>query len=258
MSKLRGLVWVGVVTVAATAAAVGLPTLARHVPWAVERTLGRMAGEAQGGLCRAGSSTESIAAFDQLVKRVYPRDAVDRSLPVSIDIVRGNTVNAFATLGGHIYVFDGLLQQMQSPEELAGVLAHEVEHVRARHIIQGAVVNLVTFSGVRALVLGDASDTATAASVLLSLRFSRDQEDEADRRALERLRRSGVDAAGLSTLFARLQQSTQPPALLSNHPTSSSRARLAANSNGYPVTPVLDADAWARAKQICHPRGDTR
>ena len=252
MSKIKGLIWVGVATAVAAVAAVGLPRLARHVPWSVERALGRVAGGPPlEGICRAQAPAESVAAFDRLVKRFYPLDEADRALPLTVDVIRGSTVNAYATLGGHIYVFDGLLQQAQSPEELAGVLAHEVEHVRSRHIIQGVVVNLATLSGLRALVPAAGSDGANAASVLLSLRFSRDQEDEADRLALERMKRGRVGAQGFASFFTRLQQESDPPAILSNHPSSSSRAEMAERSTGYPVEPVLDAPSWKLAKQIC-------
>jgi predicted Zn-dependent protease len=185
------------------------------------------------------------------VSRVYPLDAEDRSLPVTVAVVRGDVVNAYATLGGHIYVFDGLLQQAQSPQELAGVIAHEIAHVRDRHIIQGVVVNLVTFTGLRAVFPGGAGDRAGAAQTLLSLRFSREQEAEADRDGLARLRVAKVDASGLASFFARAQHAAQPPPFLSNHPSNRSRADLAASEGAYPSAPLLDAASWRSLKRLC-------
>jgi predicted Zn-dependent protease len=252
MSKAKGLLWVAGVAVAAAIAVPGLPWLARHVPWFVERAVGGLIGAGPTDTpCTGHADPRSAALFERLVQRVYPLDADDAALPISIAVIPGKTVNAFATLGGHIFVFDGLLQKAQSPEELAGVLAHEIEHVRNRHIIQGMAVNLLTLGAVTGAAHGDPSAGSRLAYLLLTLRFSRQQEEEADLRGLQRLKKAQVDAAGFQAFFDRAQKMSEPPQMLSNHPASDYRAQLAAQFRGYPVRPVLDDGDWPVFQAIC-------
>jgi predicted Zn-dependent protease len=252
MSKAKGLAWLGAAVAVGIAAAVGLPRLARHVPWGVERWLGRVVDATPpGAVCRAGASLQSIAAFDKIVQRIYPLDAEDRALPITIGVITGKTVNAFATLGGHIYVFDGLLQQTKTPEELAGVLAHEIAHVRNRHIIQGVVTSLMSAAGLGMALPDGSAENVGAIHTLLSLRFSRDQEAEADEQGLERLRASHVDAAGFGQFFTRAAGLSEAPAILSSHPSNDSRAELAGRFKGYPFKPILSEEEWRSLRQIC-------
>ncbi|MCE9642018.1 MAG: M48 family metallopeptidase, partial [Betaproteobacteria bacterium] len=144
----------------------------------------------------------------------------------------------------------GLLKAAQSPDELAGVLAHEIEHVRNRHIMQGIAVNLLTVGALQVVLPGGHADSQIA-FMLLTLKFSRQQEYEADVTGLERLRAARVDAAGLQNFFARLEKGPAPPQIISNHPASEARAELAARFRGYPVEPVMSDQEWAVLKTIC-------
>ncbi|MBS0393251.1 MAG: M48 family metallopeptidase [Proteobacteria bacterium] len=247
MSKLRGLLWAGMVAGLGVAAAAGLPRLARHVPWGVERWLGTFgASGAEAGVCSA--SAPATASLQRVLRRLYPLATDDRNVDIDVQVIRGDTVNAYATLGGHIFVFDGLLQEARTPEELAGVLAHEIEHVRQRHIVQGAVVALATWGGLRAVFGGSGNGVART---LLSLSFSREQEAEADEQGLQRLRAAQVDAAGFAHFFERGAQSAALPALLSSHPSDPQRAERAAHFRGYPTRPVLAPEEWAALRGIC-------
>jgi predicted Zn-dependent protease len=248
--------WVMAAVGVAAAMAFGLPRLARHVPWSGERWLGRAIGAAAPApVCAGRGQPESVAAFDKLVRRIYPLSADDRAVPITIEVARGDTVNAFATLGGHVYVFEGLIRQAGSPEELAGVLAHEIEHVRNRHVIQGVAVNLFTLAALRVVLPGESDEVQTrTARLFLSMQFSRRQEAEADRKGLERLRVAQVDAAGFAQFFARAQAMAAPPAILSSHPSNESRQALAMRFRGYATVPVLDPTEWAALRAICRQR----
>jgi predicted Zn-dependent protease len=244
--------WVLLTAGVAAAIVFALPVLARHVPWSAERWLGRIVGAGPpGALCGAHGQPESKAAFDKLIQRIYPLTADDTAVPITVDAVRGSTVNALATPGGHVYVFEGLIKQADSSEELAGVLAHEIEHVRNRHIMQGLAVNLLTLGALRIVFPGADPSGARIAHLLLRLQFSRRQEAEADEKGLERLRSAQVDASGLEQFFARLQQMPSPPPIISNHPPNESRQALAARFRGYATRPVLDPTEWQALKEIC-------
>jgi len=246
------LLWVVVAIAVAAGAAIGLPHFAKHVPWRVERWMaGVLGGPPVGNACQGRSHPESLTLFRKLVQRIYPLYPQDGSLPITVEVVPGKTVNAFATLGGHIYVFDGLIKQAQSAEELAGVLAHEIEHVRNRHIIQGVAVNLFTLEALKIVLPGGHQLGSQIAYLLLTLKFSRQQEHEADEMGLERLQAAHVDAAGFEQFFARAEKMSSPPQIISNHPASEFRAELAARFRGYPIDPIMDQQEWGMLKTIC-------
>lgn len=245
MSKLKGLAWIGVTAGLAVVAAVGLPRLARHLPWSTEERLAALVPVPAGTVC---DDPAGEAALARLRARLYPQLPDDAGVPLRVAVIHGDTVNAYASLGGRVYVYEGLLREAASPEELAGVLAHEIEHVRRRHVIQGAVVSLGTWASLQA-VFGAGGDGL--AHTLLTLGFSREQETEADEGGLARLRRGQVDAAGFAAFFERAGKSGEVPAILSSHPSGPERARRAAAARGYPTRPVLDDAGWTALRDIC-------
>jgi beta-barrel assembly-enhancing protease len=249
--KAKGLLWLGIAIAAAAVVAVALPVAARHVPWTVEQWMGKLIGGVPRlNACTRRNRPESVAPFRKLVQKLYPLVAGDNELPITIEVLPGKTVNAYATLGGRIYIFDGLLKHAQSAEELAGVLAHELEHVRNRHIIQGVAVNLFTSGALSIVVPGDHMDSYLA-FMLLTLKFTRQQEHEADVAGLERLRMARVDAAGFQNFFARAKNSPSGMQIISSHPGNEERAALAAQARGYPVEPIMDPAEWAELQKIC-------
>ena len=144
-------------------------------------------------------------------------------------------VNAFALPGGDIVVNRGLLTAARTPGELAGVLAHEIQHVALRHSLKG-MIRAAGVSMAWSLILGDPGATLAgqAAERLLSLKFSRDAEREADAGGFMLLVERGIDPRGMVDFFATLakQSEATPPALLASHPASAEReaalsARLA-------------------------------
>jgi len=248
-SKLRGLLWLLAAAALATGGAIAFPHLVRLVPWSAERALGSLAAMPV-SVCREGGAG-AADDLSRLVARVFPVLPGDEELPITVEVVHGKEVNAYATLGGHIYVLDGLLRQAQSPEELAGVLAHEIEHVRNRHILQAVAVDVVADEAIRAVLPSDSPIDPRFAHLFLNLQFSRKQEAEADALGLARMRAAGVDAAGLEQFFARVGRLSQVPPILSNHPSPESRSGMVAASRGYPVRPVLAPDAWRRLAAMC-------
>ncbi len=249
-ARIRGLLWVLVAAGLGAGLVTGLPVLARQMPWPAERWLAdRLGAGVAGRTCAGGAPAR--AALATLVGRIYPLYPDDAALPLTIDVIAGTTVNAYATLGGHVHVFDGLLQQARSPEELAGVLAHEIEHVRQRHIIQGVAVNVLGAGALALLVPGGHESATRLAAALMELKFSRGEEAEADEKGLQRLQRAQVDATALMQFFLRARDLPQAPELVSNHPDNGARAALAQRFRDYPVRPILDAQQWQALRGIC-------
>lgn len=135
-------------------------------------------------------------------------------------------INAFALPGGIIVVHSGLVQTTRRPEELAGVLAHEIQHVERRHSLQAMIKDL-GLRGLWLLVSGDASGViGQAALQLTSLKFSRDAEAEADRRGFDVLVTNDIDPGGMADFFSTLaQKSADMPEFLSTHPVSADREK---------------------------------
>ncbi|MCD6194045.1 MAG: M48 family metalloprotease [Candidatus Aminicenantes bacterium] len=145
-------------------------------------------------------------------------------------------INAFAVPGGYIYVTRGLLAALNSEGELALVLGHELGHVNARHSVKKLSRLLLVQIG---LALGSAlsetvakiSGLASVGIQLLFLKYSRDDEREADRLAVLYSRRAGYNPASLINFFATLQKlgdlsgGHQLPGFLSTHPLTSERIR---------------------------------
>jgi beta-barrel assembly-enhancing protease len=139
-------------------------------------------------------------------------------------------VNAFATLGGHIVVYQGLLEVLPDENALAMVLAHEIAHVRHRHPI--ASLGRSAALSLALMLLGadtGAQSVATAMSqggMLTMLSFSRGEEEEADATALETLARAYGHVASAERFFRHVlaeEGSKDPPRFLSSHPLTSRR-----------------------------------
>lgn len=146
--------------------------------------------------------------------------------------------NAFALPGNIIVVTDQLVTLSRHPDEVAGVLAHELGHLRLNHAVRGLLEGSAA-ALIVAAVTGDIASTSTLAAsapaLLLQNKFSRDNESEADRFALDLLRRAGIDSAHLADILARLQGQggTSMPILLASHPATAERIAAArAASNG--------------------------
>ncbi len=118
-------------------------------------------------------------------------------------------VNALALPGGVMLVSKGLLNQAESPEELAGVIAHEIQHVLLRHSTRGILQNL-TQSMLMALFVGDVNaimeKVVNLAGTLETLGLSRDMEAEADRKGMELILAANIDPHGMIRIFEKLTQ----------------------------------------------------
>jgi beta-barrel assembly-enhancing protease len=137
-------------------------------------------------------------------------------------------VNAYALPGGIVVINKGMIEEAGNAEELAGVLAHEVQHVEHRHTLQ-QMIGSAGWAAVLAVVLGDVSAiTAIIVHQLGNLRNSRKLEAEADTGGMKALANAGIPLDGMAQLFRRLQKEQEKrggegPALLSSHPATEER-----------------------------------
>ncbi|MFQ5508095.1 MAG: M48 family metalloprotease [Leptospirillia bacterium] len=137
--------------------------------------------------------------------------------------------NAFAIPGGYVFIFDGLLKRLSNEEEMAGVLAHEVAHVRYNHFFKDQKkVAAADLAVIAAILLGQGGEAVTALSLAgatsMQLAYSRANEREADIGAMRYLKNAGYDPRGLARFFdvlsreTRLVQTRASDPYLSTHP----------------------------------------
>lgn len=173
-----------------------------------------------------------------------------------VHILGTDVVNAFTLPGGAVVITRGLIAEAASPDEVAGVLAHELEHVKRRHVMIH-VVRSGLLTALWQAAVGDYSglfviDPKTAMDVA-DLRFSRDAEREADLGARDRLDAARISRAGFRRFFDRIRSKTDViPPWLSNHPSSAERAGTLGDDPGaLPRTPALTDQDWATLRAGC-------
>ena len=138
-------------------------------------------------------------------------------------IAENKEVNAFAMPGGFVVVHTGLLKLAESAEEVAGVLAHEVQHVEKRHSLRGIAQSL-GLTAATSLLLGDMRGLASIGGELLQLKFSRTHESEADESGLKALVAAQINPTGMRDFYARMAaQSGFSVGFLATHPLSEER-----------------------------------
>lgn len=134
------------------------------------------------------------------------------------------TLNAFCTPGGYIYIYTGILKFLESEDEFAGVLGHEIAHADMRHSTR----QMTTMFGVQILLdvlAGDAVAIKQITGALVGLKFSRNHETQADEKSVEYLCPTDYNAAGGAGFFEKIEQmgGTSVPEFLSTHPDPGNR-----------------------------------
>ena len=167
--------------------------------------------------------------------------------PITLTVIQTQTINAFATVGGYIYMTTGLIAFSETEEELAGVLAHELAHITRRHVAKRVekekYINIGMLATMLAgiLVGGDAQTSQAiivggqAAAMALSLKYSRDDEEDADRTGGVFADRAGYNATGVADFLKKLRVSsreTMIPQYLLTHPYHDER--IATIENAWP------------------------
>jgi predicted Zn-dependent protease len=150
------------------------------------------------------------------------------NIPYTFQVVNDKGINAFATMGGFVYVNTGLLKLADNEAELASVMAHEIGHITGRHAVEQ--MRETAIAGGIATAAGLDRNRAVGIGVELALRRpgSRKDELEADQEGLEMMRRAGYAPSATVTFMEKLlKKGGSAPAFLSTHPATSDRiARL--------------------------------
>ncbi|MCS6813330.1 MAG: M48 family metallopeptidase [Cyanobacteria bacterium] len=170
------------------------------------------------------------------------------NLPYTFRVVDDQQVNAFATMGGYVYITTGLLRTADNEAQLAGVIGHEIGHITGRHLIE-QMKNDAIYQTI-ATAAGVNRDQIAALGIDLALRRPRSREDEydADRRGLQYMGRAGYAQSAMPVFMAKLQSSRSVPDFLSTHPAPADRvAAIRRNINPSMANGAgLDVNAYRR------------
>src|SRR5215208_2879127 len=147
----------------------------------------------------------------------------DAKVPFTIKVIDSDEVNAFALPGGFFYVNKGLLLAADNEAELAGVMAHEIAHVAARHAVENqtkaslleyaALGGSIFLGGIPGLIY---QNTAGIGLLGIFMKFSRSAEEEADRLGVQYMYAAGYDPGAMATMFEKLEaKNKKKPGLIS-------------------------------------------
>ena len=268
--RAKVIVWSLVATASLVGVAVwGVPRIATRltplIPYALELRLGELI-EAQarasldtrhaGAAFECGNAAKEKpgrAAFDKLMNQL--ETAAGLPIPLRPLVVRQPEANAITLPGGYIYVFQGLIDKAETPEELAGVIAHEVGHAAHRDGTR-AVLQAAGLSLLFGILLGDfvgGGAVVFAAKTILQTSYSREVETAADAYGVMLMTRIGGDARALGRFLLRIAGTTHPgPKILLDHPETRDRVTvIEAMAGSAPTRPLLDQADWAALKSIC-------
>ncbi len=240
-----------VVSAAAVALFLTAPDwLGPRIPASWEREIGEaMIGDFGGRICHTPAGDAALA---KLLDKVDPAEEKVRAGIANMDMV-----NAVALPGGQVLLFDGLVQQAETPEELAGVLGHEVGHVRERHVMTA----LLRQFGLSILLAGADSGVTNSVFGLAAMGYSREAEREADSYARARMRESRISPLGAAGFFERMAEQHGDPeeegsavlGWLASHPSAGERAEAYRDAarEGADYPPVLSEAEFAALKSMC-------
>ena len=263
----------GAVTTVAFLVFVGVPfladQLATHFPRAWEKRLGTEVADnlahvfaiAEGKRNAPLACTDAAgqAAFDGLAKRLLAGTGTATTL--RLHVVDTRLINAMALPGGNILVLRGLIDFVESPDELAGVLAHEIGHEVHRDPLR-MLFERGSSSALFGLLFGDIFGGMALAQVgdaLVNASYSRDKERAADAYGVQLMESAGFDAGALATFLKRLEDKKGDGpdngilAFFASHPAYGERAQ----SVGTPKTPIraaLSDSEWRAIKEMCAKR----
>ncbi|HET6389061.1 M48 family metallopeptidase [Hyphomicrobium sp.] len=199
-----------------------------------------------------------VAALKRLTERLAK--GLPAKVPFDVHVYDWPLMNAFAVPGGQIILTKGLLDKSQTPDETAGVLAHEMGHGIELHP-EAAIIRGVGLGATLEIILGGTpgGGLANVGLMLAQLGYSRRSEREADTHALELLKAANISPKGLGEFFSRVtkleaEHGDKAPGgfrWFRTHPPPAERARLVSAQQDYPATPALDASDWEALKSIC-------
>lgn len=181
-----------------------------------------------------------------VANKIIPHMNLSDDINITVHYVNNDITNAMATLGGHIFIYRGLLEKLPHENSLLMLLGHEIGHIKLRHPVK-ALGKGVIMSLLLSVLLGESSDSVTNlisdTSMLTILSFSREQEQDSDDEGLKAINAFYGHTQGATTLFEILNKEYQNSALkipqfLNSHPNTKNRIQHLNNT--------INEQGWVR------------
>lgn len=237
--------------------------VAKLLPESARDTLGAEVVRSMTSGKKVCTDAAGRAALDRLATRLADASAKAK---FEILVVDWDLMNAFAVPGEQIVLTRGLIAKAGGPDEVAGVLAHEMGHGIEMHP-ETALVRALGFAAAADLMMGGSGGTlANIGIVLAQLSYSRAAESEADAHALAILKGASVSPHGLGQFFKRvIEMENEKPDytgiagidVFRSHPLTDERQRRVEAQAPYPATPSMTGKDWEALKAICTQADET-
>jgi beta-barrel assembly-enhancing protease len=249
-------------------------TVAGLIPHEARVAIGERAALNLAGDHSECTGAEGNKALAELVSTLS--SASGSANPFHVRVVHWDIVNAFAVPGEQIVVSGNLINEADTPEEVAGVIAHEMGHGIELHPEAGIVRSLGLSALIELFASGQSGTLSNVGTMLLELQYSREAEREADTHALRILKAADVSPHPLAVFFRKLlklespdeadagktdgktdtaaRKTSLPPlsaTIFSTHPPTPERAKLADDAATYPGRAILTTASWQALKHIC-------
>ena len=249
----------------------GIPGMAAaatpYIPLAWEEALGRqvvahLAPEA--GQCQDPERLRKLDRIVQVLTAIHPTSPYY----IRLSVIDAPAINAFAAPGGRVVILRGLLEKTAGPEQLAGVLAHELQHVYQRHTTR-AILEQTGTTLLLTAISGDLSGGLAwgleGARTMGSLHYSRTHEKEADIEGLRMMQAAHLDPAAMIAFYGIMESGTEghagPPDFLSTHPDMGERLATLnslAGPSSAEVRTLLPGEDWKDIRTLCRLRPTSR
>ena len=235
-----------------------IQSIARVLPQSWRLRLGEEAVQSMTDGHKLCNDAAGVAALEKLTERLSI--AAGASTPFKVAVYDWSLLNAFAVPGGNVVMTRGLIEKAGSPDEVAGVLAHEMGHGIELHPETGIIRAIGLAAAVELMLGGSGGALANMGLILAQLSYTRTSEHEADLQGLRLLKGAGISNKGLETFFKRVEKiegedtaskTLQPLDMLRTHPPTKERELLVRSQSDYPATPALDEAIWQALKSIC-------
>lgn len=241
--------------------------VARYIPEDTRDQFGKQVISGQIGDKKQCSSSEGIKSLQKIQARLENSHSIKK--PFNIRVAKIGIVNAFAAPGRNMLITGELIETAKTPEEIAGVMAHEMGHGMMLHAEAGFLRAVGLSITISLITGGDASWLGDLGFNLLELRNRRSAERDADKFALRMLKQAGISAKPMLDFYERIleehekkQKNPKTPKeikdtfssisdLLSTHPSTPERMKLVQSQPDWPTTPLLTDQEWQALKSIC-------
>lgn len=207
------------------------------------------------------TEAKGIAALDKLLAKLVTASGSKATFEVTVS--DWSLVNAFMLPGRQMVLTKGIIQNVESPEELAGIIAHEMGHGIYQHPETGIVRALGISFATQLLFTGTGGDTiANVGTYLLATQYTRAAEKEADDSAISTMRKAKISPKPFAAFFQRMtgREKSKPQVpnprnisldIFASHPNSEDRAQKALTQPDYPTEPTLSPTEWQELRSIC-------